>query len=110
MSDGLQSRSVHRSLRAAVPLTLAGVLLALAPFAVALEVHHELAAADQDSHQHSDTDLCQWVQHHTSNSLQAVLPVVESFFTAALAPAHPPLVVLSFHSLDSSSPRAPPLS
>jgi len=93
-----------------IPLALIGVLLALAPFAVALEVHHELAAADTDGHQHSDTDLCQWVQHHTSNSLQTLLPVVESFFTAAFAPAHPPVVILSFQPFDSSSPRAPPLS
>jgi hypothetical protein len=97
-------------LRSALPLALAGVLLALAPFAVALEVHHELAAADTDGHQHSDTDLCQWVQHHTSNSLQAALPVAESFFASAFAPAHPPAVIFSFHSLESSSPRAPPLS
>ncbi len=110
MNDVPTFRSVHRPLRAVVSLALVGVLLALAPFAVALEVHHELAAADTDGHQHSDTDLCQWVQHHTSNSLQAVLPVVESFFTAVFAPAHPFLVVLSFHSCDSSSPRAPPLS
>lgn len=93
-----------------LPLALTGVLLAMAPFAVALEVHHELAAADTDGHQHSDTDLCQWVQHHTSNSLQAALPVAESFFVTAFAPAHPPVVVLSFYPLDSSSPRAPPLS
>ena len=104
------SQSMHGSIRTVISLALAGVLLALAPFAVALEVHHELAAVDQDGHQHSDTDLCQWVQHHTSNSLQAVLPVVESFFAAAFASAHPPLVVPSFHSCDSSSPRAPPLS
>jgi len=100
----------RRLMRVALPLALAGVLLALAPFAVALEVHHELAAADTDGHQHSDSDLCQWVQHHTSSSLQAVLPVAESFFASAFAPAHPPVVLLSFHSLDSSPPRAPPLS
>lgn len=94
----------------ALPLALTGVLLAMAPFAVALEVHHELAAADTDGHQHSDTDLCQWVQHHTSNSLQAALPVLKSFFTTAFAPDHLPVVVLSFYPLDSSSPRAPPLS
>jgi len=103
-------QSARWLLRMALPLALAGAVLVLAPFAVALEVHHELAAADQDGHQHSDTDLCQWVQHHTSNSLQALLPAVESFFTSAFAPAHPPFVVLSFHSRDSSSPRAPPLS
>ncbi len=45
------------------------LLLAIAPFAVAQDVHHELAAADHDGHEHSDTDLCQWLQHHTAGSL-----------------------------------------
>jgi hypothetical protein len=49
-------------------ISLIGLLLSLAPFAVAQDVHHELAAADTDGHEHSDTDLCQWVQHHTSGS------------------------------------------
>lgn len=54
------SRQVGRWIvRTALPLAVSGVLLALAPFAVALEVHHELAAADHDGHQHSETDLCQ---------------------------------------------------
>ena len=52
-----------------VPLALTTVLLALSPFAAALEVHHSLAAADHDGHEHSDSDLCQWVQHHTGSSL-----------------------------------------
>jgi hypothetical protein len=49
-------------------LALIALMLALAPFAVAQDVHHELAAADTDGHEHSETDLCQWVQHHTSGS------------------------------------------
>ncbi|MGQ0811798.1 MAG: hypothetical protein ACT4OO_11335 [Nitrospiraceae bacterium] len=60
--------------------TLAGglvvLLLALAPLAVAQDVHHELAAADHDGHEHSDSDLCQWVQHHTTGSLAAALPPI----------------------------------
>ena len=56
-------------LRAGVSLGLIVLLLTIAPFAVAQDVHHELAAADHDGHEHSDTDLCQWVQHHTSGSL-----------------------------------------
>ncbi len=51
------------------------LLLAMAPFAAALEIHHELAAADQDGHEHSDTDLCQWVQYHTGHSLTGDVPV-----------------------------------
>jgi hypothetical protein len=33
-----------------VVLMLACLLLAMAPFAAALEIHHELAAADHDGH------------------------------------------------------------
>ena len=51
------------------------ILLTIAPFAVAQDVHHELAAADHDGHEHSDTDLCQWVQHHTAGSLDVGAPL-----------------------------------
>jgi hypothetical protein len=99
-----------RLLRTVLPLAMAGVLLALAPFAVALEVHHELAAADTDGHQHSDTDLCQWVQHHTGNSLTADAPALQ----ALDAPVHwvqpTAQILLTFHLSGSSAPRAPPVS
>lgn len=95
---------------AAVSIALALVLLALAPFAVALEIHHELAAADHDDHQHSDSDICQWVQHHTGNSLQITVPVIERFLADALHRFPVPATLLSA-SLNSSTPsRAPPLS
>ena len=110
MSDVLASRSVLRPLRAVVSLALVGALLALAPFAVALEVHHELAAADQDGHQHSDTDLCQWVQHHTSSSLQTVVPAVGSLFAISFFHIHVPSTLLSFQLSAAGSPRAPPQS
>jgi hypothetical protein len=56
-------------LQSTVAIGLVLLLLTFAPFAVAQDVHHELAAADHDGHEHSDTDLCQWVQHHTAGSL-----------------------------------------
>ncbi|MES4785772.1 MAG: hypothetical protein C4294_08095, partial [Nitrospiraceae bacterium] len=59
-------------------LALVALLLTLAPFAAALEVHHALAAADQDGHEHSDSDLCQWVQHHTGHSVLSGQPSVSS--------------------------------
>ena len=52
------------------------LLLTIAPFAVAQDVHHELAAADHDGHEHSDTDLCQWVQHHTAGSFDLDVPIL----------------------------------
>ena len=56
-------------LRDGLWVSLILLLLILAPFAVAQDVHHELAAADTDGHEHSDTDLCQWVQQHTFGSV-----------------------------------------
>lgn len=69
-------RSAHSRglLRLVVSLGMIVILLGLAPFAVAQDVHHELAAADHDGHEHSDTDLCQWVQHHTAGSLDFDAP------------------------------------
>ena len=49
-------------------------MLGLAPLAVAQDIHHELAAADSDGHEHSDTDICQWVQHHTAGSVDYDVP------------------------------------
>ncbi|MDE3219878.1 MAG: hypothetical protein KGO23_10915 [Nitrospirota bacterium] len=74
MNCMITSRRVLRSLQSSVAAGLILLLLAIAPFAVAQDVHHELAAADTDGHEHSDTDLCQWVQHHTSGSLDVDVP------------------------------------
>lgn len=62
--------------RAGIAPGLIVILLGLAPLAVAQDVHHELAAADTDGHEHSDSDLCQWVQHHTAGSLGVEAPVL----------------------------------
>ena len=67
-----------------IALLLVTLLLAMAPFAAALEIHHELAAADHDGHEHSDdTDLCQWVQYHTGHSLIGDVPVPCAFLAHA---------------------------
>lgn len=74
MTVTTQQKSLSTMLRAGLALGIICVLLGLAPFAVAQDVHHELAAADTDGHEHSDTDLCQWVQHHTAGSLDLDTP------------------------------------
>jgi hypothetical protein len=66
--------SLSSLLRSAVALGMICIILGLAPFAVAQDVHHELAAADTDGHEHSDTDICQWVQHHIAGSVDLDLP------------------------------------
>jgi hypothetical protein len=65
-------RSMHSRtswIRIGFALALGLVLLSSIPFAHALEIHHLFAEVDHDGHQHSDFDLCQWIQHHTSNSI-----------------------------------------
>src|SRR5574341_490969 len=94
--------------RSALALAVVLVLLALAPFAAAMEVHHALAEADHDGHQHSDHDLCQWVQHHSTSSVDLGI-----WDLADLAPPQdydPPAQagVLFTSLVSTSSPRAPP--
>lgn len=68
-------------------LSLALVLVASVPFGHALEIHHIFSEIDHDGHQHSDFDLCQWVQQHTSNSLAWNLPqLVQRSWVYSLLP------------------------
>ena len=73
-------KPVHRSRFRAFSLSMAAclvlVVLAMLPFAGALEIHHVFADMDHDGHDHSDFDLCQWVQQHTSGSLLLDAPVL----------------------------------
>ena len=97
-------------LRGALAISLILLLLAIAPFAVAQDVHHELAAADHDGHQHSDTDLCQWVQHHTAGSLDLDAPLLtaQEFVDLLALPADS--VLLSVGLSTPGPSRAPPRS
>ena len=89
-------------------LSLILVLLALAPFAVAQDVHHELGAADTDGHEHSDTDLCQWVQHHTSGSVDLGGPPCSAFEIVGSYEFPAPAQLLSVEFLSIGPSRAPP--
>jgi hypothetical protein len=106
----MRSASFIYRLRANLSVGLIILLLALAPFAVAQDIHHELAAADTDGHEHSDNDLCQWVQHHTSGSLDVDVPRLEfcEFVRQQELPAAPPLLSADLSSVGPS--RAPPRS
>jgi hypothetical protein len=97
-----------RKMRACLALALTLMLVTLAPFAAALEIHHELAAADHDGHDHSDTDLCQWVQHHTTSSLLLALPSVSASVTIGLHEWPTSTLVLSTQLLSIGPSRAPP--
>ena len=104
-----QSGFNYRS-RAALSFGLILLLLALAPFAVAQDVHHELAAADTDGHKHSENDLCQWVQHHTSGSVDLGGPSFSVWELVSQNDVPPTSVLLSVDCVSSTPPRAPPLS
>ncbi len=103
--------SIRRSacfLRGAVAIGLVLLLLAIAPFAVAQDVHHELAAADHDGHEHSDTDLCQWVKHHTAGSLDVGAPLFTAQGLIDLLELPADSVLLSFELSTPGPSRAPP--
>ena len=95
-------------LRGTVALGLVLLLLSFAPFAVAQDVHHELAAADHDGHEHSDTDLCQWVQHHTAGSLDVGAPLLTAQELIDLLEVPANSVLLSSELSTPGPSRAPP--
>ena len=101
-------RRLPRALRGTVALGLVLLLLAIAPFAVAQDVHHELAAADHDGHEHSDTDLCQWVQHHAAGSLDVGAPPFAAQELVDLLELPADSVLLSFELSTPGPSRAPP--
>ena len=98
----------HSLFRRCISLAMLVILLGLAPFAVAQDVHHELAAADHDGHEHSDTDLCQWVQHHTAGSLDDGAPVLVAGELVRLAEHPAESILLSVEPSSFDPSRAPP--
>lgn len=95
-------------LRSGLSLGLILLLLAIAPFGVAQDVHHELAAADTDGHEHSDTDLCQWVKHHTSGSIDLGGPTLSAWEAVGQHELPAQSVLLSVELASVGPSRAPP--
>lgn len=89
-------------------MVLVILLLGIAPFSVAQDVHHELAAADHDGHEHSDTDLCQWVKHHTAGFLDVGAPLFTAQALVDLLELPADSVLLSFELSTPGPSRAPP--
>jgi len=100
----------HSLLRRCISLAMLVILLGLAPFAVAQDVHHELAAADHDGHEHSDTDLCQWVQHHMAGSVDLDVPKPAACDQVGHQELPPESVQLSVNLSFVGPSRAPPQS
>jgi hypothetical protein len=100
--------NIINRVRAGLSVCLILLLLTLAPFAVAQDVHHELAAADIDGHEHSDNDLCQWVQHHTSGSIDLGGPVFSAWEIVSQYDHPPQSILLSVEFVSVGPSRAPP--
>ena len=103
-------RRLSCPLQSTMAIGLVFLLLVFAPFAVAQDVHHELAAADHDGHEHSDTDLCQWVQHHTAGSLDVGAPLLTAQGLVDLLELPADAVLLSSELSTPGPSRAPPRS
>ncbi len=90
-------------------LVLGLSIVAFAPLAATLELHHALGESDQDGHQHSAADLCSWVQSHVSSSIVGCAPALISQ-PATPAPETPYHDRLVEHLLLTNLPaRAPPI-
>lgn len=93
-------------------VVLTGLMfLCLLPFAGTLEIHHVFAEVDHDGHEHSDFDVCQWVQQHANGvfvlekPLADVLPLdILSRKTASNT------VFIPYFVRSVQSPRPPPSS
>lgn len=85
------------------------VFLCLLPFAGALEVHHVFGDLDHDGHEHSDFDLCQWVQAHGNGSVDVDHQNIATPRCVHQGRWHSPNVVASFIDLAFHESRGPPL-
>jgi hypothetical protein len=109
MSQVVQSGASERWGRT-VALGVVLVLLTLLPFGSALEIHHAFAGADHDGHQHSEFDLCQWVQQHTGSSILTVVPPVATFHVFTPYEFSTDVPLLSVRLIYVGPSRAPPAS
>jgi hypothetical protein len=96
------------SLTGALSLVLVCCLLALTPVGVTLELHHALGDQDADGHEHSDSDLCQWIQHHIGTSLLTDVLEPVSFGLIALQNAPVRDLDTSIRYSQTGPPRGPP--
>jgi hypothetical protein len=108
ITQPIQPTPLFRLFRMGVALGMVCLLLGLAPFAVAQDVHHELAAADTDGHEHSDNDLCQWVQHHTAGAIDVDVPRLAVCELVRHQTLSPESLFLSVQLSLISPSRAPP--
>ena len=106
LRDG--AKSLFSLLRMGVAGGMVCIILGLAPFAAAQDVHHELAAADTDGHEHSDTDLCRWVQQHAFGSIELGVPSLSGWEIVGQCECPSPVILLPLESSALEPSRAPP--
>lgn len=91
-------------------IVLSLTLLVLGVGGPALEIHHALAPADHDGHQHSDNDLCKWVQAHTGCSLTSTPAPLRPLLQSQCDIRLPTVALLSPRFTAQLRLRGPPLS
>ena len=87
------------------------VFICLLPFAGTLEIHHVFAEVDHDGHEHSDYDVCQWVQQHANGVFVLEKPLADALpldFLPKISPSD--TVFIPYFVQSVQSPRPPPFS
>ena len=108
MNDFTQKRRGSQSRLMGTAICLGVLLLCQAPFSLVLEIHHVFAEVDHDGHEHSDFDLCQWVQQHSSGSIVIDPPQLTTLVSREYDHSvHPDTFILS-SLVRSIGSRAPP--
>ena len=97
------------STQAAIAIFVALFFFSLLAFAGALEVHHVFSEIDHDGHEHSDFDLCQWVQAHGSGSIDFDHVDIDITLQVDQERWFPLKIVYSSVALTSQGSRGPPL-
>ena len=92
----------------AIAAFLGVLLLCQSPLSLVLEIHHVFAEVDHDGHEHSDFDLCQWVQQHSNGSIAIDPPRLTTLIRGEFHRSIPPETFLSSSLIRSFGSRAPP--
>lgn len=103
----MMARNYPKTISIVLVLIIIG-LLTSGTMSHALGVHHLFAEMDHDGHEHSEFDLCQWVQANTSSSLigQDPIPLASPYRWEVLD--FPPSPIFSSQPLILRGSRGPP--
>jgi len=96
-------------LRFAVTLFIVLFVSLMAPLGVVQDLRHQVASGGPDSGQHSDSDLCQWVLHHTGHSLTVAVPALPGIVVGSWSGGHALGLLLSAQLIIFRPSRAPPV-